>query len=72
MSLFVKVLDSGEKVRKTRQEGKIDKLPEREELLVKKTAFLKKKIDRELLCAKKNCRKNRRGEIIFRKKNIFN
>ncbi|XP_037834212.1 charged multivesicular body protein 4b-like [Kryptolebias marmoratus] len=63
MSLFVKILGSGEKVRKARQERKVDKLPEREELLNKKTEFLKKRIDQELLCAKKNCRKNRRAAL---------
>ncbi|XP_070764271.1 charged multivesicular body protein 4b-like [Enoplosus armatus] len=61
MSLFVKIFSGGEKVRKkpSRQEES-EKLPEGEELLMKKKEFLKKKIDQELLLARKNSRKNRR------------
>lgn len=44
----------------------IEKLPEREELLMKKKDFLKTKIDQELLVAKKHSSKNRRGEILWR------
>ncbi|KAM4573437.1 charged multivesicular body protein 4b-like [Odontesthes bonariensis] len=60
MSLFVNFLCGGEKVRKTACDQEIDKLTEIEELLVKKKEFLRKKIDQELLTAKKNSIKNRR------------
>jgi len=65
MSLFVNFLCGGEKVRKTAcHQEEIDKLTEIEELLVKKTEFLRRKINQELVTAKKNSRKNRRGEIV--------
>ncbi|XP_039989475.1 charged multivesicular body protein 4b-like isoform X2 [Xiphias gladius] len=61
MSLFVRIFSRGEKVRKKPfQHEEIEKLPEGEELLMKKKEFLKKKIELELLFAKKNSRKNRR------------
>ncbi|XP_072241215.1 charged multivesicular body protein 4b-like, partial [Leuresthes tenuis] len=61
MSLFVNFLCGGEKVRKTTcHQEEIDKLAEIEELLVKKTEFLRRKINQELVTAKKNSRKNRR------------
>lgn len=63
MALFAKMFSGGEKVRKDCQQEETDTLPETEELLMKKKEFLKKKIDQELLFAKKNSRKNRRGEI---------
>ncbi|XP_059191743.1 charged multivesicular body protein 4b-like isoform X2 [Centropristis striata] len=64
MALFGKLFSGGEKVRKTPcQQEEIEKLPEREEMLMKKREFLKKKIDDELLFAKTNSRKNRRGAL---------
>ncbi|XP_026221959.1 charged multivesicular body protein 4b-like isoform X2 [Anabas testudineus] len=61
MSLYVKIFSGGEKVgMKHCHEDGTEKLPEGEELLLSKEEFLKKKIDQELLFAKKNCRTNRR------------
>lgn len=65
MSLYVKIFSGGEKVgMKHCHEDGTEKLPEGEELLLSKEEFLKKKIDQELLFAKKNCRTNRRGEVL--------
>ncbi|XP_044050286.1 charged multivesicular body protein 4b-like isoform X2 [Siniperca chuatsi] len=61
MSLFGKIFNGGEKVRKKPcRPEEIENLVEKEELLMKKKDFLKKKIDQELLFAKENSRKNRR------------
>ncbi|GAA6221237.1 charged multivesicular body protein 4c-like [Lates japonicus] len=61
MSLFVKMFGGGEKVRKKPcQPEETEKPQGREELLMKKKEYLKKKIDQELLLAKRNSRKNRR------------
>nr|XP_046251356.1 charged multivesicular body protein 4c-like isoform X2 [Scatophagus argus] len=60
----VMMFGGGEKVRKKPcQQEEIEKLPEREELLMRKKEILKKKIDQELLFAMKNSRKNRRGAL---------
>lgn len=45
----------------TTQEA-IQRLRETEEMLTKKQEFLEKKIDQELITAKKNGTKNKRGE----------
>lgn len=45
----------------TTQEA-IQRLRETEEMLTKKQEFLEKKIDQELMTAKKNGTKNKRGE----------
>nr|XP_033491932.1 charged multivesicular body protein 4b-like [Epinephelus lanceolatus] len=61
MSLLTKLFSGGEKVKKTScQQEETENLPDREELLMKKRDYLKKKIEQELLFAKKNCRKNRK------------
>lgn len=63
MSLFGKLFGSGGKGGKapTPQEA-IQRLRETEEMLAKKQEFLEKKIDQELMTAKKNGTKNKRGE----------
>lgn len=63
MSLFGKIFGSGGKGGKapTPQEA-IQRLRETEEMLAKKQEFLEKKIDTELMTAKKNGTKNKRGE----------
>ncbi|XP_044212259.1 charged multivesicular body protein 4b-like [Thunnus albacares] len=72
MSLFVKMFSGGEKVTKNCKQEETEKLPETEELLMKKKEFLKKKIDQELLFAKKNSRKNRRVALqALRKKKRY-
>ncbi|XP_054475587.1 charged multivesicular body protein 4b-like [Anoplopoma fimbria] len=64
MSLFVKLFGGGEKVRKMPgQQEEMEKLPEREELLMKNKELLKVKIDQELLLAKKNSITNRRAAL---------
>lgn len=63
MSLFGKIFVSGGKGGKapTPQEA-IQRLRETEEMLAKKQDFLEKKIEQELVTAKKNGTKNKRGE----------
>lgn len=62
MSVFGKLFGGGGKGGKgpTPQDA-IQKLRETEEMLAKKQDFLEKKIDAELLIAKKNGTKNKRG-----------
>ncbi|XP_059185973.1 charged multivesicular body protein 4b [Centropristis striata] len=64
MSLFGKLFGSGGKGGKspTPQEA-IQKLRETEEMLAKKQDFLEKKIDQELMTAKKNGTKNKRAAL---------
>lgn len=66
MSLFGKIFGSGGKGGKapTPQEA-IQRLRETEEMLAKKQEFLEKKIEQELVTAKKNGTKNKRGEEKF-------
>ena len=60
--MFKKWFGSGGKEKApTPQEG-IQRLREVEEMLMKKSEFLEKKIDSELNIAKKNGTKNKRGE----------
>lgn len=63
MSLFVKLFGTGGKGGKpaSPQEA-IQRLRDTEEMLTKKQEFLEKKIDQELLVAKRNGTKNKRGE----------
>lgn len=63
MSLFGKLFGGGGKGGKapTPQEA-VQRLRETEEMLAKKQDFLEKKIEQELLTAKKNGTKNKRGE----------
>ncbi|KAM8757714.1 charged multivesicular body protein 4b-like [Acanthopagrus latus] len=64
MSIFGKLFGSGGKGGKgpTAQEA-IQKLRETEEMLAKKQDFLEKKIDQELMTAKKNGTKNKRAAL---------
>lgn len=64
MSLFGKLFGSGGKGGKapTPQEA-IQRLRETEEMLAKKQEFLEKKIDQELMTAKKNGTKNKRAAL---------
>ncbi|XP_026204192.1 charged multivesicular body protein 4b [Anabas testudineus] len=64
MSLFGKIFGSGGKGGKapTPQEA-IQRLRETEEMLAKKQEFLEKKIDQELVTAKKNGTKNKRAAL---------
>ncbi|XP_070758732.1 charged multivesicular body protein 4b isoform X2 [Enoplosus armatus] len=64
MSLFGKLFGSGGKGGKapTPQEA-VQRLRETEEMLAKKQDFLEKKIDQELLTAKKNGTKNKRAAL---------
>ncbi|XP_018533761.1 charged multivesicular body protein 4b [Lates calcarifer] len=64
MSLFGKLFGSGGKGGKapTPQEA-IQRLRETEEMLAKKQEFLEKKIDQELITAKKNGTKNKRAAL---------
>lgn len=63
MSRFIKMLGGGGKSGKTptTQEA-IQRLRETEEMLTKKQDFLEKKIEQEIITAKKNGMKNKRGE----------
>lgn len=62
MSLFTKIFGSGGKGEKAPSpQDAIQKLRETEEMLSKKQEFLEKKIEAELLTAKKNGTKNKRG-----------
>uniref|UniRef100_A0A3B4WVA8 Uncharacterized protein n=1 Tax=Seriola lalandi dorsalis TaxID=1841481 RepID=A0A3B4WVA8_SERLL len=71
MSLFNKMFSGGEKVtKKPSEEEEVEKLLQGEALLMEKKEHLKKKIDRELLYAKKNSRKNRRGEVSLKEVDI--
>lgn len=65
MSLFGKLFGGQGKGGKspTPQEA-IQRLRETEEMLAKKQEFLEKKIDHELMTAKKNGTKNKRGELL--------
>ena len=70
-SFFQRVFGSGKKGDKepTPQEA-IQRLREIEEMLVKKSEFLEKKVDSELATAKKNGTKNKRGSIVV--SHVFN
>lgn len=63
MSRFLKMLGGTGKSGKapTTQEA-IQRLKETEEMLIKKQEFLEKKIEQEVVTAKKNGMKNKRGE----------
>ncbi|XP_041375270.1 charged multivesicular body protein 4c-like [Gigantopelta aegis] len=73
MSLFAKIFGSGKKGEKapTPQEG-IQRLREVEEMLIKKSDFLEKKIQSEIATAKKNGTKNKRVALqaLKRKKRL--
>lgn len=62
MALFGKLFGSGGKGEKApNPQDAIQKLRETEDMLSKKQEFLEKKIEAELLTAKKNGTKNKRG-----------
>ena len=67
MSLFSRIFGSGKKGEKapTPQEG-IQRLREVEEMLIKKSDFLEKKIQSEIATAKKNGTKNKRRKTLGR------
>ncbi|KAG5838967.1 charged multivesicular body protein 4b-like [Anguilla rostrata] len=69
MSIFGKLFGSGGKGGKSpsTQEA-IQRLRETEEMLAKKQEFLEKKIDQELLIAKKNGTKNKRAALLALKR----
>lgn len=63
MSVFAKLFGSGGKGGKSASpQDAIQRLRETEEMLTKKQEFLEKKIEQELMTAKKNGTKNKRGE----------
>lgn len=72
MSLFEKLFGSSGKGGKapSPQEA-IQRLRETEEMLTKKQEFLEKKIEQELLTAKRNGTKNKRGEVVILIKATF-
>lgn len=64
MSVFGKLFGGGGKGGKgPSPQDAIQKLRDTEEMLAKKQDFLEKKIDQELITAKKNGTKNKRGEL---------
>ena len=72
MSLMAKLFGGGKKNKApTPQEG-IQRLREVEEMLMKKSDFLEKKIETELATAKKYGTKNKRGKCTFVPCNILN
>ena len=63
MSVFGKLFGTGGKGAKSASpQEAIQRLRDTEEMLTKKQEFLEKKIDQELLTAKKNGTKNKRGD----------
>lgn len=60
MSFFTKIF-GGKKDEAPSTGAAIQKLRETEEMLNKKQAFLEKKIEQEILIAKQNAAKNKRG-----------
>lgn len=67
MSLLGKLFGAGGKGGKSASpQEAIQRLRDTEEMLTKKQEFLEKKIDQELLTAKKNGTKNKRGETYQR------
>lgn len=64
MSFFGKVFGGKKEVAAPTTAESIQKLRETEEMLVKKQDFLETKIEQEILTAKKNGSKNKRGEFL--------
>jgi hypothetical protein len=71
MSAFAKLFGGGKKNQPTPQEA-IQKLRETEDMLLKKSEFLEKKIETELASAKKHGTKNKRAALnaLKRKKRL--
>lgn len=65
MSFFSKVFGGKKEAASPSTAEAIQKLRETEDMLIKKQEFLETKIDNEVLTAKKNASKNKRG-IVFR------
>lgn len=66
MSVFGKLFGGGSKGGKgPSPQDAIQRLRETEEMLTKKQEFLEKKIEQELVTAKKNGTKNKRGKLDF-------
>ncbi len=66
MSLFGKLFGiSGKGGKSTSPQEAIQRLRETEEMLTKKQEFLEKKIEQELVTAKRNGTKNKRGELTY-------
>ncbi|XP_013872202.1 charged multivesicular body protein 4b [Austrofundulus limnaeus] len=63
MSLFAKMFGSNKSGKAPTAQEAIHKLRETEEMLAKKQEFLEKKIEQELLTAKKNGTKNKRAAL---------
>lgn len=62
MSVWTKLFGSGEKGgKKPTTQDAIQRLRETEDMLTKKQEYLEKKIEQELMTAKKNGTKNKRG-----------
>jgi len=63
MAALAKVFGSGKKGEPPSPQQAIQKLRETEEMLSKKSEFLEKRIEKELVSAKKNGMKNKRGSL---------
>nr|XP_046240944.1 charged multivesicular body protein 4b [Scatophagus argus] len=63
MSVFAKLFGSGKDGKAPSAQDAIQRLRETEEMLTKKQEFLEKKIDHELMTAKKNGTKNKRAAL---------
>lgn len=61
MSFFTKVFGGKKEAAAPSTAEAIQKLRETEDMLIKKQEFLETKIDNEILIAKKNASKNKRG-----------
>lgn len=65
MSFFSKVFGGKKEPAAPSTAEAIQKLRETEDMLIKKQEFLESKIDNEVLVAKKNASKNKRGINLF-------
>lgn len=65
MSFFSKVFGGKKEAAAPSTAEAIQKLRETEDMLIKKQEFLETKIDNEVLIAKKNASKNKRGIVFF-------
>lgn len=64
MSFFSKVFGGKKEPAAPSTAEAIQKLRETEDMLIKKQEFLESKIDNEILIAKKNASKNKRGTVL--------
>lgn len=65
MSFFTKVFGGKKEAAAPTTAEAIQKLRETEELLVKKQSYLETKIEQEIMCARKNGTKNKRGTLLL-------